>query len=620
MPNKITVNEAARRWNITERSVTGFCREGRIPGAEKVGKCWMIPDDAEKPADGRIKTGAYIHSRSEKERLPLPVGVSDYRLASTEYYYVDKTLLLKDLIDERPMVTLFTRPRRFGKTLNMDMIRTFFEKTEEDTSKYFIDKKIWNCGEKYRKYQGKYPVIYITFKDVKYDTWEETYLAVTAVIREEFDRHRAAIDCSAVTANEREAFRHILDGNADKNEYAKSLAILSSILHRCTGEAAVIIVDEYDAPVQSGHSNGFFNEIIAFMRNLLSGCYKDNRHLAFGLLTGVLRVAKESIFSGLNNLAINSVLDSKYSEYFGFTSNEVKEIAAYYGATDKLNEICEWYDGYRFGQIDIFNPWSVINYFSNECEARAFWLSTGSNDIIGELIREADDDIYKNLTALVNGESFTTYIDTGVIYPEIKRNPSSIYSFLLMAGYLKVIKSAVSINGDFICEVSLPNKEISLVYRKEILQKLDKMIPQATAIEVEEAMFSGDGEKLKNVIERMLVQSVSFFDAAGENFYQGFLLGICAMFGSCYVMSSRESGEGRYDIALYPKNTGFPGIIIELKAKKCIDEKELQNLAAAALRQINEKRYDAEMRQRAVATIYKFGVAFSGKKIAVKAE
>ena len=620
MANVISVKEAAMRWELAERTVRGLCIGGKIPGAIKSGRSWLIPAGAEKPVDNRIKTGVYVRAKSRPKHLPLPVGVSDYRLASTEYYYIDKTMMLKDFIDERPMVTLFTRPRRFGKTLNMDMLRTFFEKTNEDTSKYFKDKKIWEQGEYYRSFQGKYPVIFITLKDVKHNSWDNTFANIGSIISSEYCRHSDLSKSPKLDKKQKDFYDKMVSEKFSAVDLERSLLYLSEMLKKHYGEGAVIIIDEYDTPIQSGHTNGFYDDVIAFMRNLLSGCFKDNKSLACGFLTGILRVAKESIFSGLNNLTINSVLDNKYSEYFGFTANEVKEMAAYYSAPDKFDEVCEWYDGYRFGKTDIFNPWSVINYFSNDCEPRAFWLSTGSNDIIGEIIKEADNEIYERLSSLVNGGSFTTYIDTSVIYPQIKNNPSSIYSFLLMAGYLKVVKSSVSISGDFMCEVALPNKEISLVYRKEILQKLENLIPQATAIAVEEAIFSGNGEKLRDIISNFLIQSVSAFDAADENFYHGFMLGVCALFGNSYVTSNRESGDGRYDIALSPKVSNLPGIIIELKAEKNCNENELQELAKTALKQINDKKYDTELKSKGVKTIYKYGVAFSGKHVAVEAE
>ena len=553
-------------------------------------------------------------------RLPLPIGVADYRLASTEYYYIDKTLMIKEFLDERPMVSLFTRPRRFGKTLNMDMLRTFFEKTAEDTSVYFRDKAIWQCGERYRSYQGKYPVIFLTFKDVKFTTWQETFQSIRELIAKEAYRHIELKDSDRCDAFDKKAFLRLQQGNADETELANALADLSLALHKHYGIAPIIIIDEYDIPIQQGYMQGFYDKVILFMRNLFSGGLKDNKHLSYGFLTGILRVAKESIFSGLNNLVINSVLDNKYSEYFGFTASEVQQMAAYYGVADKYAELCAWYDGYRFGRTEIFNPWSVINYFNNGCEPRAFWQTTGSNDIIGEIIGVADAEIYERLTSLVNGKSFVTYIDTSVIYPQIKSNPSSIYSFLLVAGYLKVLKTVPAFSGDFMCEVALPNKEIAYVYNKEILQKLDKLIPMAAAISMQEALYSADSRKLKAVMQSLLANSVSSFDTAGENFYHGFMLGLCALLSNAYVTSNREAGDGRYDIQLMPKNAALPGILIELKAEKHADAEQLKKLAAVALKQIHDKNYAADMQSHGVKTIYKYGVAFSGKKVEIEVE
>ena len=619
MSDTILVKEAAKRWGITERRVAALCKEGKIEGARKEGKVWVIPASTKKPVDSRIKSGEFVKSK-QKEKLPLPIGISDYRLASSEYYYIDKTMMIKDFIDERPMVSLFTRPRRFGKTLNMDMLRTFFEKTEEDTSVYFRNKKIWKCGEKYHEYQGKYPVIFITFKDIKYNTWEETFDAIKDVFAKVAYRHIELRTSEACNEYEKRDFERLISGEGDEVKLANALLNLSQMLHKHYGIAPIIIIDEYDIPIQQGYMKDYYDNVILFMRNLFSGGLKDNRHLSYGFLTGILRVAKESIFSGLNNLTIHSVLDNKYSSYFGFTSDEIREMADYYGVSEKYDEICEWYDGYRFGKTDIFNPWSVINYFNNECEPRAFWQSTGSNDIIGEIIAEADKEIYEKLTALVKGETFTTYIDTGVIYPQIKNNPSTIYSFLLVAGYLKVLKTTPAFNGDFMCEVALPNKEISLVYHKEILQQLDDIIPQSIVISIQEAVFTGDSEKLKKVIEMLLMQSVSSFDTAGENFYHGFLLGLCALLGNTFVTSNRESGEGRYDIELRPVKKNMPGILIELKAEKNCSEERLKKLSQIALQQIIDKKYDTELKRRGVETIYKYGVAFSGKKVEITVE
>ncbi len=620
MSNTMSVKEAATLWNLTERRVASLCKEGKIEGAKKLGRSWFIPLDAKRPADNRVKSGTYKKAKTSS-KLPLPIGISDYRLASSEYYYVDKTMMIKDFIDERPMVSLFTRPRRFGKTLNMDMIRVFFEKSDKDTSVYFKDKKIWSCGEKYRDYQGKYPVIFISFKDIKFDTWDKTFDAIREVISKETERHNEILTSDKCNDYDKELYKKLFSGEVNDVTLATALADLSRMLHKHHEEKAIIIIDEYDTPIQSGHTNGFYDEVINFMRNLFSGGLKDNPHLAYGFMTGILRVAKESIFSGLNNLAVNSILDNKYSEYFGFTTEEIEGIAKYYDAEDKISEICEWYDGYKFGETDIFNPWSVINYFRNNCQPRAYWQSTGSNEIIGEILALADEDIFERLHALLKGEAFLTYIDTGVIYPQIQNNPSSVYSFLLVAGYLKIKKMGLSFSGDFMCEVALPNREINFVYNKEILQKLEHIIPQATATAIQEAIYSGNVEKLQDLLGKLLIQSVSCYDTAKETFYHGLVLGLCAMLNNrYYITSNRESGTGRYDIALYPKGLKLPGIIIELKAEKDCDESELEILSQNALKQIENKNYDTDMKAKGITTILKYGVAFSGKmvKISVK--
>ena len=338
------------------------------------------------------------------------------------------------------------------------------------------------------------------------------------------------------------------------NDYMMSLMYLSQMLDEHYGTAPIIIIDEYDTPIQQGHTCGFYDKIVLFMRNLFSGGLKDNRHLSYGFLTGILRVAKESIFSGLNNIKINSILDNKYSQYFGFTADEVRQMADYYGVPEKYDEICAWYDGYRFGETEIFNPWSVINYFNDRCEPKAYWISTGSNEIIGEILAKADEDIYERLNALLQGKSFITLIDTSVIYPQIKKKPSSIYSFLLVAGYLKVLSKTPPFNGDYLCEVALPNKEITYVYNKEILEKLEGIVPESIAIGIQEAFYTNNAASLKKQLRKLLLEAVSCYDTAGENFYHGLVLGLCAITNDRYhITSNREAGEGRYDIQLMPK-------------------------------------------------------------------
>lgn len=609
--NTMTVRDAASIWGLSERRVAILCKEGRIKGAYKQGRSWIIPADAKKPADNRS-------ARKSSVKKSLPIGISEYRKAVSKYYYIDKTLLIKELIDEGAAVSLFTRPRRFGKTLNMDMLREFFEISDEDTAAYFRDKQIWSQGEEYQKEQGKYPVVFVSFKDIKCSNWEETYALLYKIIRSEFLRHSELRLSEKLDKYDKEYIERILGHSAEKNDLTLSFRELSRMLHIHHGVPPVIIIDEYDIPIQQGHMKGFYDDVVSFIRNLFSGGLKDNRHLSYGILTGILRVAKESIFSGLNNLKINSILDEKYSQYFGFTASEVRAMAAYYGVPDKYDEICQWYDGYRFGDTDIFNPWSVINYFNNNCKPKAFWQFTGSNDIIGEVLANADEDIYERLNMLMQGKSFLTYVDTGVIYPQIQNNPSTIYSFLLVAGYLKSLRSDSEFGSDYMCEVAIPNKEISFVYSKEILSKLDKIIPSSTAIAIQEAIYAGNSATLQKQLHKLLLQSASYHDTTHENFYHGLVLGLCAMFDNRYdVTSNRESGEGRYDIQLFPLRKNLPGILIELKAAKGCSDTALDELAQNALQQINDRKYDTEMLKHGVDGIIKYGVAFCGKKVSI---
>lgn len=619
MKNTMTAKEAAKLWGISDRRVAILCKQGRIAGAVKSGKIWTIPVSAEKPADKRM---AEHSNPDQKKLLPLPVGISDFKEAVSNYYYVDKTLLIKEFLDEIPKVSLFTRPRRFGKTLNMDMLRVFFERSDEDTSVYFKDKKIWQCGDQYRQYQGKYPVIFITFKDVKHDTWEETLNDIASLLAKEFLRHKELADTSKCNDIEIRYYHEIINEKTSEVDLMRSLANLSQMLHEHYGTAPIIIIDEYDTPIQQGHMRGFYDNVILFMRNLFSGALKDNKHLSYGFMTGILRVAKESIFSGLNNLAINSVLDDRYSQYFGFIPDEVKAMAAYYHAENKYEEICEWYDGYRFGNSEIFNPWSVINYFRNNCKTGIYWLSTGSNDIIEEILKNADDGIMERLEALMQKKSFVSRIDTDIIYPQIQNDPTSIYSFLLVTGYLKTVSSDMIMGGGYnMCEVALPNKEISFVYSKEILSRLEGIIPKSSAVAIQEAIYTHDAAALQNGLRKLLLQTISFNDTSNESFYHGFVLGLCAMLNNQYrVTSNRESGEGRYDIQLLPYSKRLPGILIELKAEKNCSDEQLQSLSETALKQINNRKYDVEMLGDDIKTIFKYGVAFCGKNVRITTE
>lgn len=598
----LSCSDASKAMGFSVRRIQQMCKNGELPGAIKEGRKWLIPDET-------------IHMNHFAKNKSLPIGVSDFKLATTGYYYVDKTLMIRDFLDKKPMVSLFTRPRRFGKTLNMDMLRVFFEKTNDDTSVYFKDKQIWQCGDYYTKHQGQYPVIFLTFKDVKSMTWEETFQKIRRLISLEFIRHNELETSSVLTAYEKEQYHLLAGDSGDEVDCQMSLQLLSLLLHKHYGRECIIIIDEYDTPIQQGHTCNFYPEIVNFMRNFFSGGLKDNPHLAFGFLTGILRVAKESIFSGMNNLKTYSILDDGYSSYFGFTEKEVKDMLRYYGKDDKYNELSEWYDGYRFGNTEIFNPWSVINYISDNCFPKAFWQSTGSNEIIGEIIQAATPEITKGLYKLLCGEKIAAYIDTGVIYPEVQNNPYSIYSFLLVAGYLKVANIYPQSDGNFMCDVAIPNKEITFVYEKEVLNRTNQ---NSLAISISQAIFSKDTQKLQALLEDFMVKSISSIDGANEGFYHGMMLGLCAILGNRYkIRSNRESGLGRFDIQLMPLTKGMPGFIFEFKHTKD-EHTDLSALADSALQQIEAKKYDTELRDNGVNSIISIGIAFRGKSAVVK--
>lgn len=596
--NYISCESAAKKIGVSTRRIQQMCKQKEIVGAIKDGRNWLIPDNA-------------ILS----PKKPLPIGVSDFKAATTNYYYVDKTLLIRDFLNAIPMVSLFTRPRRFGKTLNMDMLRVFFEKTPEDTSIYFKDKYIWQCGDYYTKHQGQYPVIFLSFKDVKCSSWQETFQKISKLISLEFMRHNELESSSVLSSYEKEQYHRFASENINEVDCQMGLQLLSLLLHKHYDKECVIIIDEYDTPIQQGHLCDFYNEIVDFMRNFFSGGLKDNPHLAFGFLTGILRVAKESIFSGMNNLKTNSILDNNYSSYFGFTNEEVRDMLAYYDYEDKYQEICEWYDGYRFGNSEIFNPWSVINYISDQCFPKAFWQSTGSNDIIGEIIGTATPEINENLYKLFCGNTVTTYVDTSVIYPEVQNNPNSIYSFLLVAGYLKVAEIYPQNDGNYMCDVAIPNKEILYVYEKEVLNRTNQ---NNVSISIHQAIFSKDTSKLQSLLEDFMLKSISTMDGASEAFYHGMMLGLCAVLGSQFkVRSNRESGLGRFDIELLPMVKGIPGFIFEFKHTKDINV-DLDSLANSALKQIEDMKYDTELNDFGVEDIVKIGIAFRQKSAVVK--
>lgn len=551
-------------------------------------------------------------------KLPLPVGTTNYKKICEDSYYVDKTLLIKEILDEKVNVALFTRPRRFGKTLNMDMLRTFFEKTAEDTGRYFQDKKIWQQGEKYTNHQGQYPVIFLSLKDIKARKWQYAFDALKYIISVEYMRHSELKRSSELEEADIELYNRIVKNQAGYMEYVFSLQALSRMLHQHHKQAPVIIIDEYDTPIQEGFVNGYYDDAVEFIRSFFSAALKDNPHARQIVMTGILRIAKESIFSGLNNIRVFSVLDKKFSEFFGFTTSEVQQMAAYYEQTDKLPELKAWYDGYKFGDTEIFNPWSVINYFSNNCQAMPYWVQTSANTIIQEILKTYNDDTYRNLHALLGKTEVQSIVRTNIIYPKLKEPQTNILGFLLMTGYLKSTGTELDARGDYICRLSIPNKEIKTIYYNEILSLLTEDIGENTVMNLANALYDKDAAKIKEALNKFMLKTISYYDNLKENYYHGLMLGLLAIGESNYdIRSNRESGLGRYDIQLIPKKSALPGIIIEVKAADKDAGVELSKLAQTALKQIDEKKYDTELCAQGVNDIIKYGVEFKGKTVEI---
>lgn len=610
--NYLTSLEAAEKLGISKRRINYMCQNGEIVGAVKDGYRWKIPEEALLL---KVGTG----------NKPLPIGIADYKRAVSEYYYVDKTMLIADLLDYKPLVTLFTRPRRFGKSLNIDMLKVFFEKTDEDTSKYFVGTKIWN-KEKYRREQGKYPVISLSFKDVKYDSWSEACANLKFKIQAEYRRHLYLRESDKLSEIDKNFFDSVITGKLEDVLLPTTLSQLMLFLNLHHDRKVVVLIDEYDTPIQQGYLKGYYEPIIGFMRNFLSGGLKDNHNLEKAIMTGILRVAKESIFSGLNNLNVNSVLEDRYSSYFGFTEKEVKKILDDYGLQDRIGTVKEWYNGYYFGNSKIYNPWSVLSFIDNNARIQAYWQATGNNSIIGEIIANASDEIISNLYDLLDDKSINTYIDTAVVYPEIQNNPSSVYSFLLMAGYLTINKVDTLYDGNSYGAVHIPNKEVKPAYEKEIVSQLGRLIPKGNAIAIQHALISNDAEKLEEELNKYLTETVSFYDASAEGFYHGLMLGLIALLGNYYhIDSNREAGNSRYDIQLKPVDKKRTAYVLELKSIRNDISKEkvrerLNEEAILAIEQIKEREYYIQLQKERYSNVVGYGMAFYKKECCIISE
>lgn len=553
----------------------------------------------------------------------MPVGVDNFReMVSRDYYFVDKTNFIRELLDNKNKVTLITRPRRFGKTLAMRMLQEFFDinAAGRDT---FKGLNISRAGEKYMQHRGKYPVIFFSLKDIATGNYQDALRDLCGKISDLYAEYGFLAESPALNEREKEYFLSVYN-IADHEQYGrdkwgKSLKMLTVYLWKHYGVKTILLLDEYDAPIQHAWEDGYYEDMIRFMRQFYSEVLKGNDALEFAVLTGVLRVAKESIFSGLNNLKVCSVLSEDYSDVFGFTGQEVAKMAADLQMEDKLPEIRAWYDGYSFGGSEIYNPWSVIMYFDAKCKPAPYWVNTSGNGIIKYMLDRLDGRGREDLQSLMDGNAISKQVQEGIIYEEIGSNADDLYTMLLTTGYLKCTSSQDSLLGTYM-DLQIPNLEILRLFTREIAQNFTGYRGVSDITNMMDEMLKGNAVLFEEDLNRILRNSVSYHDAAnGESFYHGMMLGFCVLLKDTHIVqSNRESGYGRFDLALIPTDRRYYGVIMEFK--RAADEGQLEEKALEALAQIEELSYIAEFQQRQIEKVWKYGIAFCGKKVCLRGQ
>lgn len=549
----------------------------------------------------------------------LPIGLSDFKeLIENGYYYVDKTLLIHDII-QSGKVMLMTRPRRFGKTLNLSMLHYFFEASQESRAHLFLDLAIRKNSASWAL-QGKFPVIFISFKGIKESSWEVTYQKFIYTIYEEFDRHKYLRNDDSLEPYEQELFAKILSRTASRAEIDSSLLFLAKLLQKKYKQNVIVLIDEYDVPVQAAYVHGYYDQVIEFLRALLVAVLKDTSILKKGVLTGNLTLAKSGIFTGLNNLDIFSVTSLELAQQFGFTADEVHTLLNHYDLMQNESAIQEWYDGYTFGNTaGIFNPWSVLKCVQKNGVLEMYWANTSDNILLKRLIGRATKSLKSNLELILQNESVTKTVEESITFPNLDTSSEPLWSLLLFTGYLTYTSYEVK-GGKKVCELKLPNEEIKHLYYELIKDMFVSSIAGEQADELLQALTQGNTEFFSELLQSFILNSMSSYDLSSnepEKSYHLFVLGLLVMLGSLYeVKSNRESGLGRYDIMLIPKQPDQPGIVIEFKKTLIGETREIA--AQRALEQIIEKRYIQELKSRNVHNIFAYGIAFEGKLISVK--
>ena len=548
------------------------------------------------------------------ESRKLPVGIENFEEIRTEgFYYVDKTGLIRDLLNNWGKVNLFTRPRRFGKTLNMSMLKSFFEIGADKAlfDGLEISKETALC----EAYMGKFPVVFVSLKGVDGLTFEDAYTMLKTIVRTEASRHYYLKTSEKVSTENKQIFEEILSGKYE--EMADSLRLLSQMLYQHYDQKAVLLIDEYDVPLDKAFQHGYYKEMVALIRSMFGQALKTNDFLQFAVLTGCLRVSKESIFTGLNNLKVHSISDAQFDEYFGFTDEEVGKMLADYGFEAHRDEMREWYDGYRFGSQNVYCPWDVINYCYDlrsdpMSEPQAYWINTSGNDMVRRLIEKAGDGTTQmEIERLIAGESIYKTLNENLTHNEIEKNIENIWSLLYMTGYLTL--AARPSGGIF--ELRIPNREVRQIFMRQVLEWFREKARAETGklTGLYDAFETGNAAVIEETLNDQLLDTVSFYDAH-ESFYHGFLLALLSTCANWRVSSNAETGKGRSDVLVERKDRKI-GFVVEVKDVK--DEKKLETSCEAALRQIEEKDYTALLRRYRVKEIWMYGVAFWDKECRV---
>jgi len=579
------------------------------------------------------------------EMKQLPVGVSDFKdIVTGDYYYVDKTLFIKEIMDKGDKILLIPRPRRFGKTLNLSMLKYFYDccpqtlSADKDANsvrvvsgtgppvdsygKLFDSLAISRAGKKYLDHMGKYPVIFLSFRDIKEPDWEITYRKIKKLILDEYLRHDYLLSSPKLKSQEKDYFRRIIDLKGLYEDYEKSLEKLLIFLCRYYGQRAVILIDEYDAPVHAGYHSDFYEQIVNFIRNFLCGGLKDtDQFLQKSVVTGIMRIAKESIFSGLNNPGVYTLLAEEFDEQFGFTEQEVEALLKDFQLLDRYDEVRRWYNGYRFGQKIIYNPWSIVNFLGSKAnKCKPYWINTSDNKIVESLLSKKGKELKPELEQLIRGETIEKAIEEDIVLKDIPTDEDLMWSFLLMGGYMKqdFTRRDDAMEKNYY-NLSIPNKEVRSIYTRIIRRYFSDKIENNRLEIMLKALLQGEIDVFTEIFSDYVVTAMSFFDmgADPEKVYHAFVMGLFLWLSpACQVKSNRESGYGRYDIMIIPADPEKLGYIIEFK--KVRKNETVESAVESALKQIEERKYETELKERGIETYKKLAVVFNGKDVTIR--